>query len=61
MYFSGSGHLHTRFGHFRFYEKLGGRFRRPSRLGVQQEEEEEDEAMVCGWRKMAVDAMSARE
>ena len=34
VYFSGSGHLHTRVGHFSFHQKLGGRFCRSSRRGV---------------------------
>ena len=55
MYFSGSGHLHTRFGPFPFTKGLEGDSVAP--LGDDgreaEEEEEEDEAMVCGWRKMA--------
>ena len=61
MYFSGSGHLHTQFGPFPFTKGLEGDSAAPLGDDGREAEEEEDKAMVGGWRKMAVGAMLARE
>jgi len=53
VYFSGSGHCTRGSAIFTKTKRLGRQFRRPFGVALQQEEEEEVEAMVGGCSKMA--------